>query len=91
MVREVDSPEGKRKATRAEVKLFKGWVDDRTARGLPPWVTSPDAYAAGMSTNATVLKSSRTLRQWADEYWQVLVSALPHSVSYFFQVRVRSI
>ncbi|KAJ7900318.1 hypothetical protein B0H14DRAFT_2673209 [Mycena olivaceomarginata] len=68
MVREVDSPEGKRKATRAEVKLFKGWVDDRTARGLPPWVTSPDAYAAGMSTNATVLKSSRTLRQWADEY-----------------------
>ncbi|KAJ6519792.1 hypothetical protein C8R45DRAFT_952748 [Mycena sanguinolenta] len=68
MVREVDSREGKRKATRAEIKLFKGWVDDRTARGLPPWVTSPEAYAEAMSTNATVLKSSRTWRQWADEY-----------------------
>ncbi|KAJ6604625.1 hypothetical protein DFH09DRAFT_1123331 [Mycena vulgaris] len=68
MVREVDSPEGKRKATRAEVKLFKGWLEDRTARGLPPWVSSIDAWSEGMSTNATVLKSSRTLRQWADEY-----------------------
>ncbi|KAJ7092700.1 hypothetical protein C8R44DRAFT_816319 [Mycena epipterygia] len=68
MVREVDSPEGKRKATRAEIKAFKGWLEDRTARGLPPWVTSIDAWSEGMSTNATVLKSSRTLRQWADEY-----------------------
>ncbi|KAJ7634278.1 hypothetical protein DFH06DRAFT_1221572 [Mycena polygramma] len=68
MVREVDSPEGKRKATRAEIKLFKGWVEDRTARGLPPWITSIDAYSDGISPNANVLKSSRTLRQWADEY-----------------------
>ncbi|KAF7339492.1 hypothetical protein MSAN_02163500 [Mycena sanguinolenta] len=82
MVREVDSPEGKRKATRAEIKLFKGWVDDRTARGLPPWVTSPEAYAEAMSANATVLKSSRTLRQWADEYWQALHFALLASPKY---------
>ncbi|KAJ7244773.1 hypothetical protein B0H12DRAFT_1128727 [Mycena haematopus] len=68
MVREIDSPEGKRKAARAEIKLFKGWVDDRTARGLPPWVTGLEAYAQAMSSDATVLKSSRTLRQWADEY-----------------------
>ncbi|KAK7064249.1 hypothetical protein R3P38DRAFT_2823307 [Favolaschia claudopus] len=68
MWREIDSPQGKRKATRAESKLFKGWIRDRTARGLPPWVTSPEAYADGMSINATVLRSSRTLRQWADEY-----------------------
>ncbi|KAJ6575087.1 hypothetical protein B0H19DRAFT_1127115 [Mycena capillaripes] len=68
MVREVDSPEGKRKATRAEIKLFKGWVEDRTARGLPPWITNVDAYSDGITPNATVLKSSRTLRQWADEY-----------------------
>ncbi|KAJ7706210.1 hypothetical protein B0H17DRAFT_616644 [Mycena rosella] len=68
MVREVESPDGKRKATRAEVKLFKGWLEDRTARGLPPWITSIDAWSEGLSANATVLKSSRTLRQWADEY-----------------------
>ncbi|KAJ7492644.1 hypothetical protein FB451DRAFT_541865 [Mycena latifolia] len=66
--RDVESPEGKRKAKRAEVKLFKGWLEDRTARGLPPWVTSIDAWSEGMSPNATVLKSSRTLREWADEY-----------------------
>ncbi|KAF8213075.1 hypothetical protein K438DRAFT_1565533 [Mycena galopus ATCC 62051] len=77
MVREVESTEGKRKATRAEIKLFKGWLNDRTARGLPPWVTSPETYAEGMSTSAAVLKSSRTLRQWADEYWQAILSALP--------------
>ncbi|KAJ7786286.1 hypothetical protein B0H16DRAFT_1670459 [Mycena metata] len=68
MVREVDTPEGKRKATRAEIKQFKGWVKDRTARGLPPWITSIEAWSDGISPNATVLKSSRTLRQWADEY-----------------------
>jgi hypothetical protein len=76
MVREVDSPEGKRKATRAEIKLFKGWVDDRTARGLPPWVTNVDGYSESLTLNPTVLKSSRTLRQWADEYWQALLYAL---------------
>ncbi|KAJ7125604.1 hypothetical protein C8R43DRAFT_1029504 [Mycena crocata] len=68
MVREVDTPEGKRKATRAEIKLFKGWLDDRTARGLPPWVTGIDAWSEGMSARANVMKSSRTLRQWADLY-----------------------
>ncbi|KAJ7169860.1 hypothetical protein C8R46DRAFT_994363 [Mycena filopes] len=68
MVRQVDTPEGKRKATRAEIKQYKGWVEDRTARGLPPWITSIDAWSDGLSPNVTVLKSSRTLRQWADEY-----------------------
>ncbi|KAJ7487574.1 hypothetical protein B0H11DRAFT_2013955 [Mycena galericulata] len=71
MVREIDSPEGKRKATRAEIKLFKGWIADRTARGLPPWVSSSEGWVPstdGTTSNAPVLKSSRTLRQWADEY-----------------------
>ncbi|KAJ7103556.1 hypothetical protein B0H15DRAFT_942976 [Mycena belliarum] len=68
MVREVDSPEGKRKATRAEVKLYKGWLEDRTARGLPPWVNSIEAFSEGMSPNATVLKSSRTLRHASPKY-----------------------
>ncbi|KAF7306904.1 hypothetical protein MIND_00482900 [Mycena indigotica] len=68
MVREIDSPEGKRKAKRSENKQFKAWVEDRTARGLPPWVSSGAAYAQGMAPNAPVLKSSKTLRQWADIY-----------------------
>ncbi|KAJ7225539.1 hypothetical protein GGX14DRAFT_421002 [Mycena pura] len=67
MVREIDSPEGKRKATRSEIKLFNSWVVDRTSRGLPPWISSVEAFS-DMSANATVLKSSRTLRQWAVEY-----------------------
>ncbi|KAJ7630912.1 hypothetical protein FB45DRAFT_1152362 [Roridomyces roridus] len=56
MVREIDSPQGKRKATRAEIKKHKDWVTDRTARGLPPWVS-------GLSDGTTaVLKSSRSLK-----------------------------
>ncbi|KAJ6621719.1 hypothetical protein B0H10DRAFT_2017210 [Mycena sp. CBHHK59/15] len=68
MVREVETDEGKRKASRAEIKTFKGWVEDRTARGLPPWMSSVDGWVEGVSLDANVLKSSRTLRQWADEY-----------------------
>ncbi|KAJ7071055.1 hypothetical protein C8F01DRAFT_1108882 [Mycena amicta] len=68
MVREIESPEGKHKAKRSENKRFKAWVEDRTQRGLPPWVSSGAAFSQGMSSNATVLKSSKSLREWADIY-----------------------
>lgn len=71
MVREIDAPEGKRKADRAEIKLFKGWIAERTALGLPPWVVSIDPSPEGVAPQANVLKSSKTLREWADHYWYV--------------------
>lgn len=65
----------RRKATSEEVKNAKAWRKERKARGLPPWV------GPGMSlerwnvvgpevdpSQTSVLKSSKTLRQWADEY-----------------------
>nr|GAT44169.1 predicted protein [Mycena chlorophos] len=69
MVREVETSEGNCRTTkRSENKRFKAWVEDRTARGLPPWVGSGAAFAQGMSLDAPVLRSSKTLRQWADIY-----------------------
>jgi len=78
MVRETGLPgSGSKKAESAQVERFKAWSKERTARGLPPWVGPDDAasrepgYAAGaaLQPRATdVLKSSWTLRQWADDY-----------------------
>ncbi|CAK5280213.1 unnamed protein product [Mycena citricolor] len=65
VVREIDGVDRKHKATRAEVKQFKKWREERSAQGLPPWVTSGYIVDSG---DMPVLKSSRTLRQWADEY-----------------------
>ena len=65
----------RREATSEEIKSAKAWRKERRARGLPPWV------GPGMSlerwnvvgpevdpSQTSVLKSSKTLRQWADEY-----------------------
>ena len=63
MVRQIDA-QPRRNASRREKKTFDSWKKQRTAKGLPPWVAS-DTWLAG-GTDA--LKSSRTLRQWADDY-----------------------
>ncbi|KAF8227427.1 hypothetical protein L208DRAFT_1296697 [Tricholoma matsutake] len=68
MVREVEEPTGKRLAKQAEKKAHGRWSEERKARGLPPWVTSMDGSTDGMSDDARPLRSSKTLRQWADEY-----------------------
>lgn len=63
----------RRKATRQEKKSVKAWNHERTARGLPPWVGPETGWGAGRPSDAlvhqtNVLKSSKTVRQWADEY-----------------------
>lgn len=61
-----------RKADRRERKGYKTWCEERSKKGLPPWVgsyslhspTSSDALPDG----EIQLKSSRTVRQWCDDY-----------------------
>lgn len=70
MVRQVETADGKRKATKHEIVKYKNWVDERISRGLPPWVGRKNwtAGTPGVPDDVDVLKSSRTLRQWADDY-----------------------
>jgi len=75
MYREVGSPGGTTtKADRSTTKQFKAWLAERHKRGLPPWVgpqnDRPEGSSATCWTDAGVLQSSWTLRQWADDYCQ---------------------
>lgn len=62
MVRQVQRPEGRRKATKEEIEDFKSWKHERPSKGLPPWAGRDG------KDGLDVLQSSQTLRQWADEY-----------------------
>ncbi|KAG0708832.1 hypothetical protein DFH29DRAFT_842510 [Suillus ampliporus] len=71
MYQEVGICEEKRKAKKSERKAAKVWDSERARRGFPPWIGSDYAWREDQShvtqTNG-VLKSSWTLRQWADDY-----------------------
>lgn len=61
------------KATRKERKAARAWQHERRARGLPPWIGPdagwvPRAQVAMNSSHMNVYKSSKTVREWADEY-----------------------
>ncbi|KAH8100670.1 hypothetical protein BXZ70DRAFT_1008159 [Cristinia sonorae] len=69
----------RRKAVKQEIKSAKQWKTSRWERGLPPWIgpgsvamtasgVTGAASAIGTTAEANVLKSSKTLREWADEY-----------------------
>lgn len=69
MVREVENLGDRQKVRRAERKAYERWLEERTARGLPPWISSMEDWREGMAEDSIrALKSSKTLRQWADEY-----------------------
>ena len=80
MVREVEVTanealvlgKSRRKALKPEVQMFKAWQDERTERGLPPWVGSESRWQGHADSMVMAegdgLRSSRTLRSWADEY-----------------------
>ncbi|KAF7793351.1 hypothetical protein EIP86_004463 [Pleurotus ostreatoroseus] len=63
----------RRRATRQERKTAKAWEREREARGLPPWV-GPETDVSVVHPvdvlvhQTNVLKSSKTVREWADEY-----------------------
>ncbi|TFK41187.1 hypothetical protein BDQ12DRAFT_679041 [Crucibulum laeve] len=62
MVRQVEAPQGRRKATKEEINAFKTWEYTRKENGQPPWIgrDGRDTLQAD--------KSSHNLRQLADEY-----------------------
>ena len=82
MVKQVDSndlvirdpetalPSGRRDATKEEIKAAKERKKTRQACGLPPWVAvGPESWLQQQAPErAVVLESSKSLRQWADEY-----------------------
>jgi hypothetical protein len=77
MVCETGIPGSETKANGAQIERFGAWSQERTTRGLPPWVSTRDAasYEQGRGGGAgsrppetDALRSSWTLRQWADNY-----------------------
>ncbi|KDQ56853.1 hypothetical protein JAAARDRAFT_207890 [Jaapia argillacea MUCL 33604] len=68
MVRQVDSPNGRRKAIKEEKEDAETWEKERYDRGLPPWVGSGWREGVAGFDDGVLMKSSRSVRQWADEY-----------------------
>ncbi|GLB36126.1 putative gamma-glutamyltranspeptidase [Lyophyllum shimeji] len=69
MILEVESLGDRRRVNRSARKEHTKWVEERAARGLPPWIASGDGWVDGAQDDgACALRSSKTLRQWADEY-----------------------
>jgi hypothetical protein len=60
---------GRQVAKRKEIKIYKEWKEKRNGLGLPPWVSRTDNNITdGSSVHLDGLRSSKTLRQWADDY-----------------------
>ncbi|KAI0825080.1 hypothetical protein BC628DRAFT_1375389 [Trametes gibbosa] len=64
---------GRHKATKKEIKAAKERNRLREAHGLPPWIApGPESWYSSNGTiappEAQVLNSSRSFREWADEY-----------------------
>lgn len=61
-----------RKPSGKERKGYKLWCQERVRKGLPPWVGShshnPSTPWNALPEGEIQLKSSRTVRQWCDDY-----------------------
>ena len=61
-----------RKPERKERKEYKLWCKERNRKGLPPWIGSYSrnvpASRNALPDGEIQLKSSRTVRQWCDDY-----------------------
>ncbi|KAJ8702559.1 hypothetical protein PTI98_001266 [Pleurotus ostreatus] len=80
MVRQVLIPDGlakrKREGTAEEISAHKRWSSERASRGMPPWMTGVPSFQWTEGTpdipngapRSSILRSSRTLREWADDY-----------------------
>ena len=73
MVQEIEQPLiGERHAAASsETKEYSAWRSERTKLGLPPWISNVHNVPSleGTQVNeAAAFRSSKTLRQWADEY-----------------------
>ena len=75
MSKEVGPPGETINADHETIKSFTAWAKQRRERGLPPWVAKGQlanfpAGAVEQPPRVDVPQSSRTLRQWADDYCQ---------------------
>jgi len=71
MVREFEGSAGtgRQVAKGQKLKSYKEWEKKRSGLGLPPWVREEDTHITdGSTAPLDGLKSSKTIRQWADEY-----------------------
>jgi hypothetical protein len=72
MVRETEVQDGftlnRRQTTRKEKKAAKKWREFKEQSGYPPWVQGDDLSGPQRVPNDLVVRSSRTFREWADEY-----------------------
>ncbi|KIL62006.1 hypothetical protein M378DRAFT_81838, partial [Amanita muscaria Koide BX008] len=70
MVREIELPSGggKREATCSETREYDKWRSECVTQGLPPWVSRDNSNQFCDGDSAVALRSSKPLRQWADEY-----------------------
>lgn len=73
MVREVEEQDGfslqKRNATWEESKAIQRFRKHRVENGIPPWVEMEDnATVVHHRPSGSAYQSSRTVRQWADDY-----------------------
>ena len=68
MVREFEGSGGTERevAKRQDIKRYKEWEKKRKGLGLPPWTREMDPNITDGPPDG--LRSSKTLRQWADEY-----------------------
>ena len=70
MVREIERPltgEG-RAAASSETKEYSTWCSERIKQGLPPWISNMQDVKSPGGNEGAALRSSKTLRQWANEY-----------------------
>jgi len=60
----------RKKATRDDVRRYLEWTRKRRQMGYPPWMRQQEEASLidGSIDEALSLRSSKTLRQWADEY-----------------------
>jgi hypothetical protein len=84
MVPEVQLSDGKRNAFAKENTALSAWKQLRTEKGLPPWIGSTGRTQYSDSEGR--LRSTRTLRQWADDY-----CASPKYLKEFIYKKVRII
>lgn len=72
MVREIQGRSGgKRVSTSQENKAYEEWAAVQRERGIAPWVSLGEAtseMAQAVDDPRRLLRSSKSLRQWADEY-----------------------
>ncbi|KAG6842232.1 hypothetical protein C0991_000202 [Blastosporella zonata] len=69
MVRETESLGHTQNASRSVERAYMKWAKERMARGFPPWALSTDGWTEEtVDDGVAALKSSKTLRQWADHY-----------------------